>query len=231
MRWPLRRHRRRLALLRDARSAAGQLHSRLDGLLRRRLAGRHLDRPWLDRPELHPGQRVERHCQLLCGPTAAAAALAAPNPTLAAAAAACAATAASRAEASSATLTTRGISEPTWSTIPGDRDRRHVQQRGVLGADVRWPHRSDQRWCSLRGDARSAAGHLHSRFDGLLRRRLAGRHLDSPWLDRPELRPGQRVERHCQLLCGPACLLRLLELHRLHALLSRFWVFRLPSCS
>ena len=119
MRWPLRPHHRRLALLRDTRSGAGQLHSPAFRFLRRRLAGRHLDRPWLDRPELHPGQRVERHCQLLCGPTAAAAALAAPHPTLAAAAAACTTTAASRAEAASATLTTRGFSEPTWSAIHG----------------------------------------------------------------------------------------------------------------
>ena len=47
-----------------------------------------MDRPWLDRPKLHPSQRVERHCQLLCGPRAALSANAAAHPTLAAAAAA-----------------------------------------------------------------------------------------------------------------------------------------------
>ena len=60
-----------------------------------------MDCAWVDRPKLHPGlcQRVERNGQLLCGPTAPAAAPAAPFPTLVAAAAVCAATAATSAAA------------------------------------------------------------------------------------------------------------------------------------
>ena len=193
MRWPHRPDQRWCSLLRDARCAARQLHTRAVGLVGRRLAGRHLDRPWLDRREVHPGQRVQRHCQLLHRTAAAAAAAAAttaasaPTPALAALAAALAA----------ATTSIAG------AYLGGQRDHRQMEQRGHLGADVRWPLRPHRRRLALLRDARSAAGQLHSRFDGLLRRRLAGRHLDSPWLDRPELHPGQRVERHCQLLCGP----------------------------